>query len=103
MKKRILGAALFVLVSFTYASASGLASANGQPSVTRNIVSTQLPAALLADIKNDYKDYWITDCYEKGKKNKEDYFITLENADQTVELKASDKSAWEVVSTKVKE
>jgi hypothetical protein len=109
MKKSIPGAALFLLISFTSASAAALASAaestpqNGQPHVVRNIVSTELPAALLMGIKADYKDYWITECHKDSKKSRAEYFITLENADQTVQLKSGDKSSWEVVSTTVKE
>ena len=103
MKKSIMGAALFLLISFTQVSAAELAPQNGQPHVVRNIVSTELPAALLAGIKNDYKDYWITECHEDSKKNRAEYFITVENADQTVQLKSSDKSSWEVVNTMVKE
>jgi hypothetical protein len=103
MKKSILGAALIVLISFASASAANLAPQAGQPHIVRNIVSTELPATLLMSVKNDYKDYWITECYADGKKNKEEYYITLENADQTVQLKASGKSSWEVVSTTVKE
>jgi hypothetical protein len=103
MKKIIMGAALLLSISFTYASAAGLAPQTVRPPVVRNIASTELPAALLAGIKNDYKDYWITECTETGKKNREEYFITLENADQTVQLKSSDKSAWETISTKPKE
>lgn len=96
-------AVLFLLISFTYASATGLVPQTGQPRITHNIVSTQLPAALLTSIKDNYKDYWITECHEEGKKNREDYFITLENADQTVQLKSNDKSSWELGSTVVKE
>jgi hypothetical protein len=103
MKKSIMGAALFLMISFTYASAAELAPQNGQPHVVRNIVSTELPAALLTGLRVDYKDYWITECQEDSKKNRAEYFITLENADQTVQLKSGDKSSWEVVSTKVKE
>ena len=66
-------------------------------------MSTELPAALLTNLRTDYKDYWITECYADGKKSRQDYFITLENADQTVQLKSSHNSAWEVVSTKIKE
>ena len=73
MKKTIMGAALFLVISFTQVSAAGLGSAaalapqKGQPRVARNILSTQLPAALLAGIKTDYKDYWITDLVQKEK------------------------------------
>jgi len=108
MKKTIMGAALFLVISFTQVSAAGLVSANGlapqkgQPRVARNILSTQLPAALLADIKTDYKDYWITDLVQKEKKKKSDYFITLENADQTVQLSSSDGENWVVTNTILK-
>jgi hypothetical protein len=103
MKKIFMGAALLLSISFTYASASALAPQTSRPPVVRNITSTELPAALLTGIKTDYKDYWITECTETGKKNREEYFITLENADQTVQLKSGDRSSWEVLSTKVKE
>jgi hypothetical protein len=114
MKKTIMGAALFLVISFTQVSAAGLGSVaglgfaatpapqKGQPRVARNILSTQLPAALLANIKTDYKDYWITDLVQKEKKKKSDYFITLENADQTVQLSSSDGENWVVVNTIVK-
>lgn len=118
-----MGAALFLVISFTQVSAAGLGSAafgsaafgsvafgsaaglapqKGQPRVARNILSTQLPAALLADIKTGYKDYWITDLVQKEKRKKSDYFITLENADQTVQLSSSDGENWVVVNTIVK-
>ena len=103
-----MGAALFLVISFTQVSAAGLGSAagiapqKGQPRVARNILSTQLPATLLANIKTDYKDYWITDLVQKEKKKRSDYFITLENADQTVQLSSSDAENWVVVNTIVK-
>lgn len=103
MKKRTLGAALLLFIGFSYASATGLARQTSQPHILHNIVSTQLPAALLTSMKTGYKDYWITECREEGKKNREKYFITLENADQTVQLKSNGKSAWQVVTTQVKE
>jgi hypothetical protein len=114
MKKALMGATLFLVISFAHVSAAGLAPhtvfaprtvlalQKGQPRVARNILSTQLPAALLADIKTDYKDYWITDLVQKEKKKKSDYFITLENADQTVQMSSSDGENWVVVNTIVK-
>ena len=103
MKKKFLGVTLLVLVSLGYASAAGPAPQPNSSRVTRNIVSTQLPATLLTNIRTGYKGYWITECYEKGKERRPDYFITLENADQVVQLRASHKKPWEVVSTQVKE
>lgn len=103
MKKSLLGAAFFLFISFTYLSAAAQTPQIIQSRTPRNIVSTQLPSALLSSIKTDYKDYWITECYSNGKKKRQDYFVTLENSDQTVQLKATDKYSWEVVSTTVKE
>jgi hypothetical protein len=103
MKKTILGGALFLFVSFNYVSAVAQTQQISQDRTPRNIVSTQLPATLLTSLKTDYKDYWITECYENGKTKRPDYFVTLENANQTVHLRASDKSSWEVVSTVVKD
>jgi hypothetical protein len=107
MQKKFLGIALILLVTFGYATTAAAAPAapasqTGRPPIARNIVSTQLPATLLKNIRSGYNGYWITECYEKGKERRPDYFITLENADQIVQLKASHKSTWEVVSTQLK-
>jgi len=111
-----MGAALFLLIGLAQASASGLGSAisghnpaamdlslaKGQPGAEHNILSSQLPGALLTDIKKEYKDYWITECSEKDKKKKADYFITLENTDQIVQLRSSDSENWVLTNTSVK-
>jgi hypothetical protein len=102
MKKTFLGAALFLLISATHVFAAGRTPQTGQPHIVRNILSSQLPKALLADIKKDYKDYWITELSEEGKVKHPDYSVTLENADQIVQLRSSDSESWEVMSTSVK-
>jgi len=102
MKKAIMGAALFLLIGLAQASASGLSSEKGQPGTEHNILSSQLPGALLTDIKKEYKDYWITECSEKDKRKKADYFITLENADQIVQLRSSDSENWVLTNTSAK-
>ena len=102
MKKVLLGATLFLLVSSTHVFAAGHISQKGQPHGVINILSTQLPVALLADIKKDYKEYWITELSEEAKGKHADYFITLENADQIVQLHSSGSGKWVVVSTSVK-
>ena len=102
MKKTFLGAALLLLISAAHVSAAGRARQTGQPHAVHNILSGQLPVALLADIKKDYKDYWITELSEEGKVKHPDYSITLENADQIVELRSSDSESWIVTSTSVK-
>ena len=103
MKKTFLGVALFLLISAADASAAGQLPQLGQPRIEHNILSSQLPATLLADIRKDYKDYWITELTEEGKGKHSDYFIVLENADQIVKLHSSNSEAWVVTGTSVKE
>ena len=102
MKKRLLGAAFFLLIGFTYASASDRAPQSYQYRTGHNILSSQLPEALLTTIKKDYKDYWITELSESGKGKHSEYLITLENADQIVQLSSGDSENWVVTSTSVK-
>jgi hypothetical protein len=102
MKQIVLGAALFLLISSSRASAAGPTLQKGQPRITHNILSTQLPVALLTDIKKDYKDYWITELSEEGKSKHPDYVIILENADQVLQLRSDDAQSWVVTDTHVK-
>src|SRR5450755_740529 len=102
MKKTFLGVALLLLISATHASAADRAPQNGQPGGDRNILSSELPAALLADIKKDYKDYWITELIEEGKVKHPEFVLTLENADQILHLRSSDSETWVLMSTSVK-
>jgi len=102
MKKIVLGAALVLLIGAAHASESRFASEKGQPHIMRNILSNQLPVTLLGDIKKDYKDYWITALSEEGQGRRQDYFITLENADQIVQLRSSNSKKWVIMNTSVK-
>ena len=78
-------------VMFAYYSQAGELLA-----VTRNIVSTQLPINLMADIKKEYNQYWISDLFEMASNNNTAYYITLQNGDQTVVLKSNGSAGWEV-------
>ena len=102
MKKIVLGAALFLLVNSIHAVAADHVSHNGQPHTERNILSTQLPTALIADIKQNYKEYWITELSEEGRDKHPDFSITLENADQIVHLHSGNSENWVIASTTVK-
>jgi hypothetical protein len=64
--------------------------------ITRNILSDQLPINLMADIKKNYNNHWITDLFEIAAEGQTSYYITLENADETIVLKSSDFSTWSV-------
>ncbi len=113
MKQVFLGAAFLLLIGAAYASdASSLNASSLKTSAfsperrdhsRQNILSSELPAALQADIKRNYKDYWITALSEEQKGKHSDYFMTLENADQIVELRSNDSANWEITRTSVKE
>lgn len=62
--------------------------------LTRNISSMQLPIALQASLKNDYDGYWITNLFEMANEEGISYYITLENADSQLVLKASGNDDW---------
>lgn len=66
--------------------------------VTRNIVSSQLPIHLLADLKKSYGNYWITDLFEMSNDSSTTYYVTLENSTHTVVLKSSGTDGWELYS-----
>lgn len=64
--------------------------------VTRNLVSGQLPIGLLADLKKNYQDYWITDLFEISADESSNYYITLQNADQTIILRSAGTQGWQL-------
>jgi hypothetical protein len=64
--------------------------------MTRNILSTQLPLGLQTELRKDYGNYWITDLFEMAAGNETVYYITLEDADQSVTLKSYGTGMWTV-------
>src|SRR5690349_14254396 len=54
--------------------------------VTRNILSSQLPINLLADLKKNYNEYWISDLFEMAANDSTTYYVTIESADYTIVL-----------------
>ena len=70
--------------------------------VTRNIRSSQLPIQLLLDLKRDYANYWITDLFEFNGDGSNSYYVTLENADTSITLRASSSDNWQLYSRKNK-
>jgi len=60
----------------------------------RYISSLNLPVNLQLSLKKRYSGFWITDLYELSKGGITNYFITIENADESVILKASSDSDW---------
>jgi hypothetical protein len=62
--------------------------------VTRNITANQLPLALLSDIKKNHKNTWISDLFEVTTNDETSYYITLQDADQTLVLKSVGGTGW---------
>jgi hypothetical protein len=60
----------------------------------RNILSEQLPINLLNNLKKDYGNYWISELFEMDKDAQTSYYVTLENADETLILKSTSFSDW---------
>jgi len=74
-------------------------SENGQLlAVTRNILSSQLPMALMMSLKNDYSGYWITELFEFTGDEQNCYYISMENADTKLTLRSSGDT-WEIYSS----
>ena len=62
--------------------------------ITRNLTTSQLPINLMTDIKKNHKNAWITDLFEITTNDETNYYITLEDADQTVVLKSAGSYGW---------
>lgn len=64
--------------------------------LTRNITSLDLPMNLQASLKKSYEDFWISDLFEITRSNNTGYYITLENADTKIVLKATAGEDWSI-------
>ncbi len=64
--------------------------------LTRYLSPVDLPMNLQKNLKNDFKEYWISDLFEIAKNDGTAYFLTLENADTKIVLKSTDSSNWSV-------
>ena len=70
--------------------------------LTRYITSLDLPMNLQTSLKKSYTDYWISDLFEVTKSDSTGYYITLENADEKLVLKAKAHKSWKVYKRIVK-
>jgi hypothetical protein len=62
--------------------------------MTRNITSIQLPLSLQSSLKKHYGGYWISDLFEMANDGVTSYYITIENGDSRIVLKATSNSDW---------
>ena len=64
--------------------------------LTRNITAAELPLKLQTDLKKNYDTYWISDLFEAAREEGTAYYLTLEDADTRLVLKASADNNWTV-------
>ena len=62
--------------------------------VVRNITSDQLPITLLASLKKEHGDCWISDLFEIVSDDQTSYYVTLEDSDKKVILKSQGAEFW---------
>lgn len=63
--------------------------------LSRFISPADLPLALQGDLKKNHSDYWVIDLFEVANDNGTSYYLTLEDSDSKVVLKASDGKTWQ--------
>lgn len=70
--------------------------------VIRNITSEQLPLKLLLELKKNYSNLWISELFEVVNGPDDYYYITLENANEKLILKAKGNKSWKLYNRTVK-
>ncbi len=66
--------------------------------VATYLLSNRLPGNLQSEIQGKYAGYWITDLFQFNINNNVGYFVTLENADRKIMLKAEENKSWSFYS-----
>lgn len=64
--------------------------------LTRNITTSILPLKLQTELKKKYDTYWVSDLFEVAREEGTAYYITLEDADTRLVLRASADNNWSV-------
>ena len=62
--------------------------------VTRYLSPADLPISLQQELKKEYSGYWISDLFEVARNDESGYYVTLENGESKMVLKASDIYGW---------
>jgi hypothetical protein len=63
-----------------------------------NLPANKLPVALQTIVKEKYEGYWITDLFQYTVNSTPGFFITIENADRKIMLKAEAGENWSLYS-----
>jgi hypothetical protein len=64
--------------------------------VTRYMLSTELPYYLQKELKAYYNDYWVANLFELSNENSTSYYVTLQNAEETLVLSSNQQNGWEL-------
>lgn len=62
--------------------------------LSRNITTADLPLGLQTGLKKEYAAFWVSDLLEVAKNDETIYYITLEDADTKVVLRAAGGNGW---------
>lgn len=92
-------------VSFQYNNISYFAFYNNTGELlgtTRYVTLLNLPIKLQTSLRNDYKDYWVSNLFEVNNADGLAYYITIEDADNKIVLKSDNGKDWTRQSKKVK-
>lgn len=63
--------------------------------MTRHLSPLDLPLALQGNLKKNYEGFWISELFEVVKSDETNYYVTIENADNTIVLESSGNS-WNI-------
>lgn len=63
--------------------------------LARFVSPVDLPMALQADLKKNYQSYWISNLFEAATNEGTSYYITIEDADQSIVLKSDNARDWD--------
>ena len=70
--------------------------------MTRNISSVNLPISLQVSLRSDFENLWITELVEVASEEGTVYYLTLEDADNKVQLKSSYGAEWNILKRQKK-
>jgi hypothetical protein len=62
--------------------------------VVHHVLTDHLPIYLLASLKSNYNDFWVSELFESANDKESAYHIRLENADQVIELRSVNSTDW---------
>jgi hypothetical protein len=63
--------------------------------LTRYVSPNDLPLTLQGSLKKSFSEYWISDLFEVSNNDGTSYYVTVENAETKLILKASDGKTWD--------